>query len=390
MEAEFGGKEGGDISVLVVDDEPDVRDVIARFVERLGLAVTECQSGEAALAELGRSGHDIIISDIRMRGMDGVELLRRVKEKWPGTEFILVSGNASLEAAIEALRSGAYDILLKPVRKEQLQSSVSRCRERILHARENRELRAVVERLSELNSRKEKFIAVANHELRTPTTVAAGVVSMLKRRAAAMTPEVAELVTRADEAMGRLKEVVREIGELATARSFEQWVRPCPCTLGPLVRDVEKSLTDQAGLRNLVTVFENRSEADLPLMADHAKVARAVGALIQNAVKYTPDGREVLVTVEREGELVLFTVADRGVGIPKGEEERIFDIFYTVGSELAHHTSDHEFMGSGLGVGLSLAQLVAQAHGGDVGYSPNPGGGSIFTLSILAKPGFRT
>lgn len=374
----------GRVSVLVVDDEPDILDVMSRFIEAIDCEVTSCPSGDAALVELGKRPRDIVVSDIRMRGVDGVELLRRVKDKWPGTEFILVSGNASVEAAISALRLGAYDILLKPVRMEQIQATVRRARERLLFARENQELRRVVDRLEELNDRKEKFVAIANHELRTPTTVAAGLVTMIRRRAATVSPEVAELAERAEAAMARLKEVVREIGELAHARSFDRWIKPYPVKLTLIATEIERLCGEHSEGREVALTFENAVEREVELNADALKLARAVGALIHNAVRYTPDGRSVTVVIENGGDRIKFTVADEGVGIGYGEEEKIFDLFYVTGSELAHHTSESEFGGDGLGVGLTLARLVARAHGGDVEYRPNKGGGSIFTLTARA------
>lgn len=373
------------LKVLVVDDEPDVREVITHFVTQAGCDVTSVSSGETALSELERNHYDVVVSDIRMRGMDGVELLRRVREKWPSIEFIIISGNASVENAIEALRHGAYDILLKPVRMEKLSATIQRCRQRVSYARENRELRLVVDRLTELNNRKEKFVAVANHELRTPTTIAAGLVTMLKKRAPGLPEETAKLILSADEAMTRLKEVVRDIGELATARSLEQWVKPSPVTVAALAGEMERSLPFLKQDRNLEIIFRNGAEGTLVVKADQGKVVRAVGALIQNAVKFTPDTGKIEISISREGGMLHFKVADEGVGIPAGEEEKIFDLFYTVGSALSHHTSSHEFGGTGLGVGLSLARTIALAHGGNVATAPNPGGkGSVFTLSISA------
>lgn len=368
--------------VLVVDDEPDVRELMSEFIIQAGFQVSSCHSGEAALTELERRPYDIVVSDIRMRGIDGLELLRRVREKWPETEFILVSGHASVEGAIEALRLGAYDILLKPVRLEKLQSCVRRCSERLAYARENRELRDYVDKLKELNVRKEKFVAVANHELRTPMAEAAGLVALLKRKAATLPPETAQLVAGVDLAFGRLKEVVREIGELATARSLVQWVKPHPVRLGSIAQEVRRALEECAGRREVSTRFNSTVEESREVIADGAKVARAVGALIQNAVKYTPDGRSVAVAVEEADGLVIFTVTDEGVGVPSGEEDKIFDLFYAAGSELSHHSSNHEFGGGGLGVGLPLAQTIARAHGGDVTFAPNPTGGAIFSLSL--------
>ena len=371
-------------TVFVVDDEPDVRDVMARFVEGRGCAVVECHSAENALSEMEKTRCDIMISDIRMRGIDGVELLKRVKEKWPGTEFVLVSGHATLKNAIEAMRCGAYDLLLKPVSMADLLSTVDRCLARLSYARENVELRKVVDSLTDLNARKEKFVAIANHELRTPTAIAAGIVAMLKRKAAALPPDVSELVHEADRSMARLKEVVKDIGELATARSLEHWVKPYPAKLSVLTGEV--SGLGELSIRTRKLEFEVRNlvSGDREIVADITKAARAVGALLQNAVKFSPDGERIELEVDLSGGFVRFTVMDRGVGVAKGEEERIFDLFYTSGSELSHHTSDHEFGGGGLGVGLALARTVARAHGGDVTYAPREGGGSVFTLTIRA------
>lgn len=369
-------------TVFVVDDDADLRDIISTVAEDSGLKAVRCASAEMALGEMEKTSCDIIVTDIRMRGMGGVELLKRVKEKWPGVEVVVMSGHATLENAVDALRHGAYDFMSKPIRLAEMKRTLTLCVERISFARENVELRKVVDRLKKLNDHKEKFAAIANHELRTPTAVASGLLSTLKKRSADLPDDVSELVGRADEAMGRLREIVREIGELATARSFEQWVRPSRQPLQGVLDQIAKIAEEYAPDRGVEVRILNRADPLREITADRPKLARAVGALMENAVKFSPDQAVVEVEIGEETGKTSFTVKDRGAGVAQGEEERIFESFETGRSGLHHHTSKDELGGEGLGVGLTLARLTARAHGGDVVYAPREGGGSVFTLTI--------
>ena len=161
------------MDILLIDDEKIIRETLSTFLVDQGHNVRTAPSGEDGLWALEEQPADLVLSDVKMPGISGVEVLRRVRESWPGTEVVLITGYASVEDAAEALRHGAYDFLLKPVRLAHLDAVARRCEERIRYARDNRELRAVVERLQELSERKSKFLALANHELRPPTTVAA-------------------------------------------------------------------------------------------------------------------------------------------------------------------------------------------------------------------------
>ncbi len=127
-------------SVLVVDDEGANRYSVSKTLQRVGYAVSEAANGEEALEELEQQEFDVILTDIRMPGIDGVELLRRVKEQSPDAIVILMTGYASLGTAVEAIRLGAHDYLIKPSSSQDIRQSVGRGVERARNLQRRRRL----------------------------------------------------------------------------------------------------------------------------------------------------------------------------------------------------------------------------------------------------------
>lgn len=126
--------------VLVVDDEGANRYSVSKTLQRVGYSVSEAGSGEEALDFVNSQEYDVVLTDIRMQGIDGVELLRRIKEKSPDAIVILMTGYASLGTAVEALRLGAHDYLIKPSTSQDIRQSVSRGIERARNLRRRRRL----------------------------------------------------------------------------------------------------------------------------------------------------------------------------------------------------------------------------------------------------------
>jgi DNA-binding NtrC family response regulator len=128
--------------VLVVDDEPDVRDLLAEYFRGQGHAVVSVVDGQSAVAELERHGawYDLVVTDLQMPGMDGLGVLKAAKGANPSTVVIIVTGYASLDTAVQAVRFGAYDYLTKPFSLGQLDVIVQRVTERQALEAENRHL----------------------------------------------------------------------------------------------------------------------------------------------------------------------------------------------------------------------------------------------------------
>jgi DNA-binding response OmpR family regulator len=126
--------------VLVVDDEGANRYSVSKTLQRVGYVVDEASSGEEALNHVDKQEFDVILTDIRMQGIDGIELLRRIKDASPDAIVILMTGYASLGTAVEALRLGAHDYLIKPSSSQDIRSSVGRGIERARNLKRRRRL----------------------------------------------------------------------------------------------------------------------------------------------------------------------------------------------------------------------------------------------------------
>ena len=126
--------------VLVVDDEGAIRYSVSKTLQRVGYNVTEAASGEEALDQMKKHHYDVVLTDIRMPGLTGVELLKRIKEQAPDAIVILMTGYASLGTAVEALRLGAHDYLIKPSSSQDIRQSVARGVERARNLKRRRAL----------------------------------------------------------------------------------------------------------------------------------------------------------------------------------------------------------------------------------------------------------
>jgi signal transduction histidine kinase len=125
---------------------------------------------------------------------------------------------------------------------------------------------------------------------------------------------------------------------------------------------------------------------DLTALGDRAMFKKVVRELVQNANKFTPDGGKISVQGSKEGDRVAFTVSDTGIGKPNDEQPRIFELFYEVGDLLHHHTSKDDFLGGGMGVGLSIVNDIVLAHQGEVSVTSEVGKGSTFKVSLPVNP----
>ncbi len=383
-------------TVLVVDDEPHNLEVLEGFLHLEGFNVLTAEDGEAALLSLPAGRPDLVLLDVRMPGLDGFEVCRRIKNN-PATAFVPVVIVTALQGTQERVRgaaAGADEFLTKPfdhtelitrvkalLRIKQYHDQVTAANaglERRVSER-TAELERALAELRGLDHLKSQFITNVSHELRTPLQHVKGYIDLLAEGAMGnLTPKQAEGLSLTQEAVERLEKVVYDIVDFSTldedALIFE------PIYLLDVCRSVINGYTPMANRRKVSITLSMAN--DLPLVvADRVAVTRVLQHLLDNAIKFGPANQVVQIQVDKRGERVRLAVRDHGPGLAPAEIDRIFDVFYQVDGSATRKAG-------GLGVGLALVRKLVQAHGSEVTVKSELGQGSTFAFDLEAVFGF--
>jgi signal transduction histidine kinase len=371
-------------TVLVVDDEESVATTIEAILKMDGHDVTAVTSGAEAVRLLNERQYDVVLTDLRLADMDGVDVLKEVQRTSPDTAAIMLTGYASLESAVAALRSGAYDYLMKPSDVEELRATVNRAIER-------RALRRRLLELEEVDRLKTQFLSMASHELRTPLTAVSGFIQVARRRItraaendsgvdwkqeATRAAETLELAQRQSRRLGRLVDELLDVSRLQLGR-VELHQRELD-----LVHSV-REVVERMKLLHASHAFELKTDTQKAIvLADQDRIDQVFENLLGNAVKYSPAGGAVSVTIAIDGSEAQVSISDEGIGISADELENVFNIFYRSPDPRAGHVG-------GLGLGLYISREIVNRHGGRLWAESGPKGSTFYVAMPLvtsAKP----
>lgn len=363
--------------VLVVDDEQSVATTIKAILELDGSDVTAVTSGAEALAQLREHEFDVVLTDLRLDDLDGIEILRETQKLWPDTVAIMLTGYASLESAVAALRSGAYDYLIKPSDVEELRATIGRALER-------RQLRQRLVELEQLDKLKTQFLSMASHELRTPLTAVTGFMQIARRRMSRVStagdvPEQwRDEANRANETLEmanrQSKKLARLIDELLDVSRLEQGrveMRLAEMELADVVTDVAERMR----LLSQGHEIETKIEGKAPIVGDRDRIEQVLENLVGNAIKYTPGAGRIEVSMRVNGANAKVSVRDEGIGIAPSEVEKIFGLFYRSPDPRADHVG-------GLGLGLYISREIVSRHHGKLWAERNKESGTTFHLTL--------
>jgi signal transduction histidine kinase len=368
---------GGRPRILVVDDNRPLVENLAEILEGAGYRVTGAgTSAEALLA--AAEGFDVALVDLRLPDGDGTALAPRLKELNPDGEVVLLTGFATLESAVAAVRAGACAYLVKPCATQELLVTVEQAMRQVrLHG----EKRALAHRaqMSEKLAAVGTLAAGLSHEIRNPLNAALLQLTLLERRVqrleAGLQPALLEPLLLVRDEIRRLDHILEDFLQFARPREFV----PRPVELGRVVTRVLDLLDGEAERRSI------RIERRLDLGPEPVRVAGEEERLRQvlvnlalNAVEASPDGGTVRVTLSLEpadperGDPVprlLLSVEDSGPGVPESARDRIFEPFFTTKAR-------------GTGLGLSIVHAIVTQHGGAIEVGTRPGGGASFQLRL--------
>lgn len=375
--------------ILIVDDEEIVQDICARSIARLGHETLVGGNGVQGLELLKKGDIAVVFTDLKMPIMDGLELLAAIKRDYPFVEVVMMTGYATIETAIQAMKNGAYDFILKPIKPDQIRLVASKCLEKIRLSRENVELRLANQKLRELEEMKDKFIAITSHELRTPVSHLKGYLGILNDDVynELSLEEKEQCMHVILNAVNDLEEVVKEMHTLIQLESGESHLHVERIEVNELIEQIAYDYQLIAKKRNQKLTVKKHPEP-LVIQADRGQIKVVLNELLQNAIKFTPDGGRIQVSTRAEEEYCVISVKDTGIGIDPSEQGNIFERFYEVQNSSYHSTSREDFMGGGLGLGLPSVRAITTAHGGGVKVKSEKDKGSEFFVYLpLVKDG---
>jgi signal transduction histidine kinase len=371
-------------TLLAVDDEPANQRAVRRALADDHEVLTAGSAAEA-LGLMDRHPVALVISDHRMPGMTGAAFLAETVARHPAVIRIVLTGYAEVEVLLDAINRGhVYHFLSKPWQAHELRQVVRRGLDSWEAAAERLRLLADLEaacaRAQREAEQRARLLVLASHELGTPVHLLLNALALLQEEGVA--PATTPWLEMAQRAADWLAAGVGQLHVGGTVGARRLVIAERPVDLRALIDAAVATIRIAAAQRALT--FAVAGEA-IVAAVDPQWLRHALMALLTNAVRWTPDGGRVAVSLDRHGDGVDIAVRDTGAGIAAQHLPQLFEPFSAAGGDLLLHGSGrYEFGARGLGLGLATVRAIAAAHGGTVTVESALGAGSTFRLTLTA------
>ena len=374
-----------DMRFLVIDDDAVDRRAVARALigTRLPATLDEAANAADGIRLATEHEYECIFIDYLLPGTDGLQILRAIRAAGVTAPIVMLTGQGDEELAVELMRAGAVDYLSKQTlgpdrvaRSVRYAVAMARADQARQEALERE--RAAREEAQAANKAKDQFLATLSHELRTPLNAILGWARLLAGGTLdeATAARAVEIIERNSRLQARLIEDL-----LDTSRIIAGKLRldVCEAPISDVVETAVEALRPTADAKRIRLDLHPWREPRA-ILCDPARLQQVIWNLLANAIKFTPDGGRVSISVgEREGRLLL-EVRDTGIGISSEFLPHVFDRFR---QEEGAVTRTH----GGLGLGLSISRHLVELHGGEILVeSEGDGRGAVFTVSLPLTP----
>ena len=371
------------LRILHLEDDPNDVELAQSMLEAEGITcdVVRVDTRTDFLAAVEQGGFNIIFADYSLPSFDGIAALAIAQEKCADVPLILISGRMGEEVAIESLKSGATDYVLKQ-RMSRLVPSVRRALREVEERSEREQADEALARQSEepvrTNAELLQFVYVASHDLQEPLRMVVSYLQLLERRyKGKLDADADDFIAYAVDGAKRMKTLINDLLTYSRVSRRGKEFAPTSCE-AVLIRV----------LTNLQLAIEQNGAKvtydPLPtVIADEYQLEQLFENLIDNAIKFRSEAPpRVQVSAERNGNEWVFAVRDNGIGIEPKHAERIFDVFQRL------HTR-FEYVGTG--IGLAICKKVVKRHGGRIWVKSRPKRGATFYFTIQDEPfkGFK-
>ncbi len=362
------GAESQPATIVVIDDDRAMRLSCQKILSKAGFRVESFETGSAGLEGISSLKPVMAVVDLKMPGISGMEVIARVHEIDPRIVIVVITGYATIDTAVEAMKSGAFDFVPKPFSPDELRLIVNRGLEHrrlILESQRGEMERELLKR---------RFITFVSHQLQTPLVAIHQYLDVLRHLDS---PDPAKMHDWLDRCLVRTEEIQAIIKDWLTLARLEGGLlahQHAKVDLSRTVSEILKTYEVMAATDGIT--MENRlPEEGCPVVGDQNCLSVLFDNLVVNAIKYNRPGGKVTVSVERTPDEAVVSVADTGIGIPEKYRQMLFGEFFRI--QDAKKTP-------GTGLGLAIAKRVVSEMGGSISVESEVDVGSTFRVRLLS------
>jgi len=356
-------------SVLVVDDEPAVLESSSLLLQEYGYSVTSSSDAEDAIRRFQANSIDVVVTDIVMPSVSGIELLRQIHDISPATPVILMTAYADMEKVLGALKIGAFDFIIKPFTAELLVHSVEKAvhyNKLILMERDYKHL------LEEYNQEIETLVAERTMGLMSLTLAdkirnPAAVIGLTCRRMLEKEEVPQRLIPKIEGIIGeaeKLDNIVKEFHSLLKNRKSMFRYEDINELVDSIMPIIENMVVNKR-----VEVEFNRSQEPLKVNVQKNLFQIAISHLVKNSIDAIPEGGRICITTYESDNACILEISDTGQGISPEDMDKIFNPLFS--------SKDKRF-----GMGLPLVKRIVTEHMGEISVASKPGEGTTFRIKL--------
>lgn len=355
--------------ILVIDDEESMRDSCTQILTKDGYQTETAEDGAVGLEKIKEIHPDLVLIDLKMPGIGGMEVLKKTNDLDPNIIAVVITGYATVDSAVEAMKIGAYDFLPKPFTPEELRIIIRRGLERRKLLLETESLR------KEKKLMEENFITMISHQLRSPLVAIIQYFEVIMSGMAGdVTEKLKEIMEKSKLRLDGLLNMINDWLDVARLDSGQIMDKLKPTSVKKIIAKVIDVLRPLTAENNISLKLSSSCEKDLA-QGDEDTLEQVFSNLITNAIHYNKPNGKVIINIKDNKDFILIEIQDTGIGIAPEHIPFLFDQFFRV-------KKGREQKIKGTGLGLSIAKKIVDAHGGSIKVTSELGKGSTFTVFL--------
>lgn len=356
-------------TILVIDDEQAMRDSCHQVLTKDGYRTETAEDGDRGLQKIKEIKPDLVLVDLKMPELSGMELLEKIGDIDPNIVSIVITGYATIESAVEAMKRNAYDFLPKPFTPDQLRIITKRGLERRRLTLESVRLQ------QEKDKMRENFITLVSHQLRSPlVSIQQFFDVILEGFVGDVASKQKEMIEEGSKRVDELLKLIKDWLNMFSIKAGKLTEKFEPVALTPILSQAVRILQPAAQPKKVRLQMQPPDSFSV-VQGDEESLKQAFMNLISNGIIYNREGGMVTISTREKDNHSVVDISDTGIGISQENLPFIFDKFFRVRTEETRGVA-------GSGLGLPIAKEIIEAHNGSINVASELGKGTTFSILL--------